>query len=239
MNYLDNYTIKEKSNNSRYSTKLKKEKRKKQLIRLILITLTFGICIGAILGSVITSIILNPNDTLIENENTKLNTNQVEDLSWSSGQDINFYPLNVEMDLELQEYIYYLSLSNEVDFPLVMGLIRTESNFQNHIISQTDDYGLMQINTINHEWLSEELGFDDYLDPYQNVNAGIHILGELFKKYEEPSKVLMAYNLGESKAREFWDRGIFESEYSRKVLEYTRIYTNEINNKKSKVAVGE
>ena len=113
-----------------------------------------------------------------------------------------------------------------------MGLIQTESTFNSDIVSSTNDYGLMQINTVNHGWLQEKLGIKDFLDPYQNTRSGIYILRNLFEKYEDPAKVLMAYNLGETGAKKLWDKGIYETDYTRKVfnnIEQFKNYMNERN----------
>ena len=44
------------------------------------------------------------------------------------------------------------------------------------------------------------------------------ILRGLFEKYEDPALVCMAYNLGEYGASVLWDKGIYETSYSRNVL---------------------
>jgi len=137
---------------------------------------------------------------------------------WTSGSELGFTPLEVEMDEDLQEFIYCLSYGYNIDFPFVMGLIQTESTFNSSIVSSTNDYGLMQINTVNHEWLQEKLGITDFLDPYQNTRSGIYILRNLFEKYEVPEKVLMAYNMGENGAKKLWDQGIYETNYTRKTM---------------------
>ena len=85
----------------------------------------------------------------------------------------DFTPLNVPMDESLQEYVYWMADAYEVDFTFLMALIRNESNFQADVISTTNDYGLMQINQKNHEWLSNAVGVTDFLDPYQNIQAGM------------------------------------------------------------------
>ena len=78
---------------------------------------------------------------------------------WTSGAELGFIPLEIEMDEELQEFIYCLSYGYNIDYAFVMGLIEAESTYQVDVISSTNDYGLMQINTINHEWLTEKLGY--------------------------------------------------------------------------------
>lgn len=137
---------------------------------------------------------------------------------WTSGAELGFIPLEIEMDEELQEFIYCLSYGYNIDYAFVMGLIEAESTYQVDVISSTNDYGLMQINTINHEWLTEKIGVTDFLDPYQNIRSGIYILRNLFEKYEDPEKVLMAYNMGETGAKRLWDNGIYETNYTNKVI---------------------
>lgn len=137
---------------------------------------------------------------------------------WTSGSELGFIPLEVGLDEELQEFIYCLSYGYNIDYAFVMGLIQTESTFNPSVVSSTNDHGLMQINTINHEWLQEKLGITDFLDPYQNTRSGIYILRNLFEKYEDPEKVLMAYNMGETGAKKLWNKGVYETDYTRKTM---------------------
>ena len=152
--------------------------------------------------------------------------------SWT-GKNLNFVPLDVPMDTRLQEYVFYLSEAYDIDFTFVMALIQHETNFEAGAISSTDDYGLMQINSINHTYLAEELGITDFLDPYENVKAGMFILRKLFEKYEIPEKVLMAYNLGETGAARLWEQGIFEVNYSKEILQKQAEYAAEIERSKN------
>ena len=79
-------------------------------------------------------------------------------------------------------------------------------------------YGLMQIHTINMEYLSSNIGTTDLTDPEQNIQAGAFILGGYLEKYSLTDS-LMAYNLGEGGAKRLWKQGIHETGYTRKVLE--------------------
>ena len=135
---------------------------------------------------------------------------------WGSGS--KFVPLDISLDEDLQQYIFYLSAAYDLDYPLVLALIQHETNYQPDKVSNAGDYGLMQINQINHSYLAEELGITDFLDPYQNVKAGMFILRKLFEKYETTEKVLMAYNMGEAGASRLWEQGIFESNFSKSII---------------------
>lgn len=139
---------------------------------------------------------------------------------------ISFTPLNCGLSEELQEYTYYLCKAYLVDFDFVMAVMCIESQFTSNIISKTDDYGLMQINIINHAWLSSELGIDDFSEPYGNIYAGVYILRGLFEKYEEPERVLMCYNMGEYAANVLWEHGVHSTDYSEKIIAQAEAYRN-------------
>lgn len=132
------------------------------------------------------------------------------------------------LDRDLQDYIRYMCGMNELPMSLVIALISVESSFQSNVISDTNDYGLMQINTINHEWLSEEYGITNFLDPHQNIFCGITILSQHYDKYQDIDKALMAYNLGATGAKRMWDKGTYETTYTNKVRAAMEVYDNEI-----------
>lgn len=129
---------------------------------------------------------------------------------------IKFY--DVPLTESLQEYIMLLCEQEQVPVPLILAMIEQESTFQSEVVSKTNDYGLMQINQCNHDWLSESYGITDFLDPYQNVLCGISLIGGYLSEYEDVTKALMCYNTGEYGANRLWDKGITSTSYSRSVL---------------------
>ena len=135
------------------------------------------------------------------------------------------YYLNVPLDEDLQDYIYALCNKYGIvdNYTLVYALIEHESAFDSTAISKTDDYGLMQINICNHEYLREELGIVDFLDPYDNVHGGIYLLSTLLHKYDA-SAALMAYNMGEDRANKLWRRGVYTSTYAMRILDLEEKY---------------
>lgn len=60
-------------------------------------------------------------------------------------EDTLFVPLGVPLDSDVQEFIYYLSKGYNMDFTFVMAIIQQESGYQPDAVSNTDDYGLMQM----------------------------------------------------------------------------------------------
>lgn len=138
------------------------------------------------------------------------------------GKDMDFKAYDVPMSEEDQQFLYYLARGYDIDYTLLLALIQHESGFRAEVVSDSHDYGLMQINEVNHGYLCKALGVKNFLDPYQNMSSGTFILRQLFQRYDDTDKVLMAYNMGESGAKKLWDKGITESNYSRKILEIQR-----------------
>lgn len=125
---------------------------------------------------------------------------------------------DVPLSEELQEYTQDVCEEYEVSYPLVVAIMQKESHFDEDAISATKDYGIMQINSGNHEWLEEMLGITDWFDPKQNILAGVYILSQ-FNGYEDVHQILMSYNCGPTGAKNLWADGIYSTAYSRAVVE--------------------
>lgn len=117
----------------------------------------------------------------------------------------------------LQDYISEQCEDRNLPMPLVLAVIEKESSFRADAVSRTNDYGLMQVNEVNHERFTNEYGITDFLDPYQNVFCGITILAEHYTRYGDVNMALMAYNLGASGARELWGIGIYSTDYTEQI----------------------
>jgi hypothetical protein len=126
---------------------------------------------------------------------------------------------DIPLSHSLQRYIYEVCADEGVPVTLVLAMIEHESGFNPETVSDTDDYGLMQINEINHSQLAEEYRCADMLDPYQNVFCGVKIIGAYLNKYEgDYTKALMAYNMGDYGARKAWSNGTESTPYTVSVL---------------------
>ena len=126
---------------------------------------------------------------------------------------------------DLQDYIRELCNENGIPMSLVIAIIDVESSFNPDAVSSTNDFGLMQINKSNHEWLRKQ-GVTDVFDPYQNVRGGIMILSQCYNG--NLNKTLMSYNLGEASANELWNNGIYSTSYSRAVLSNKEVYDEQV-----------
>lgn len=144
-----------------------------------------------------------------------------------------FY-FDVPLSHSLQRYIYEICADENVPVTLVYAMIEHESQFNPEIVSKTDDYGLMQINEVNHTWLNEEYRCADMLDPYQNVFCGVKIIGGYVNRYDgDLTKALMAYNMGDYGARKAWENGVKEITYSNTILGLMQNYEEVLQNAKS------
>lgn len=129
-----------------------------------------------------------------------------------------YYDIPLSKDLQLYTYNRCVEYGIPEHYELILAMMWQESNYTPDIISATDDYGIMQINACNHEWLSDLLGTTNFLDVYQNIDAGTYIISKMLLKYGDEHKALMAYNMGEKGAALNWDAGIYTSSYSRGII---------------------
>lgn len=136
--------------------------------------------------------------------------------------DIDYY--DVPLSQSLQKYIVELCAEESISPTLILAMIEAESSFNPEAVSTSGSYGLMQINEINFEALSEEYHIADLLDSYQNVFCGIKIMSSYIRKYEDVELALMAYNMGEYGAQAAWESGIVSTAYTQKVLSLMSTY---------------
>lgn len=126
---------------------------------------------------------------------------------------------DVPLSKDLQDYISSVCSTYSVPCELIYGIIEVESNFRADTVSDTNDYGLMQINKCNHEWLSSTLGVSNFLDPKENILCGIYIIsGHLEKTDGNVELALMRYNCGATGAKRLWEQGIYSTSYTEKVV---------------------
>lgn len=126
---------------------------------------------------------------------------------------------DIPLSLELQEYTYYICNAYDVDYDIVLAIMQVESKFTNVISKSGNDFGICQINKVNHEWLDTQYGLNDMLDERQNIKACVIILSDISKNeyFDTNDKILMAYNMGQGGARKAIESGTLSTEYTRKV----------------------
>lgn len=229
------------NNTKTYGRKVIRSKQSQRIVknRFLIFTavvLLIGALLGALLGALIAGIAhkdtkeIETGTTSEKNEYIMQHVNHYGaydgrvftsemSLDWGAG-DLEFIPLDCALDERTQEFVFYICQGYNIDWTLVMALMQKESSFRSNIISSTDDYGLMQINKCNHEWLEETIGVTDFLDKEQNIRAGVFVLRKLFEEYTDPNLVLMAYNMGSTGAEKLWNKGIYSTPYVDEILTY-------------------
>lgn len=160
--------------------------------------------------------------------------NEIEEVKYSDESIYNqeakpaaFPRIECPLDDYTQQMIVDKCEHFDIDFAFTMAVIFNESSF-NPKADSGSSVGLMQINRCNHAWLTKEVGFTDFFDPEQNVTAGLYMLRNLFEKYEDPALVLMCYNMGEGKALQMWNDGVYSTAYTRAVFNQQKIYNAQI-----------
>ena len=129
-----------------------------------------------------------------------------------------YYDIPLSKDLQLYTYNRCVEYGIPEHYELVLAMMWQESNYTANLISPTDDYGIMQINSSNHSWLVDLLGPTNFLDASDNINAGVYVISKLLIKYGDEHKALMSYNMGEHGASLNWQAGNYTSNYSRSVV---------------------
>ncbi len=128
------------------------------------------------------------------------------------------------LSYELQEIMQDCCEEYEVPYALALAIAEVETHFDPDAVSSTGDYGLMQINKSNHEWLLE-IGLDP-MTHAGNIEAGVYIISQHLQAYGEPELALMAYNCGPTGARRLWDAGTYQTDYTRKVMTAFEYWTS-------------
>lgn len=204
------------------NAKINRNKRMKLYANMILVLL---VLIGGVLGFFLAKLTTPPQETITV-------TKTVEVPAYKSNvlvDTADVFLFDVPLSDSLQRYIYEICADENVPVTLVMAMIEHESGFDPEAVSPTDDYGLMQINAVNHELLKEEYRCADMMNPYQNVFCGISIISSYIDKYGELDKALMAYNMGNYGAQKAWKNGVTSIAYSEEILSLMKEY-EEVSN---------
>lgn len=121
---------------------------------------------------------------------------------------------------EIQDFLWEICEERNLDFYILTAQIEAESSYKSNTIGDNGaSIGYMQIQKKWHKKRMESEGVDDLHNPKANIKVGTNYLKELYEKYEgDWHKTLMAYNMGETKAKELWRLGKYSSEYSIKII---------------------
>lgn len=124
---------------------------------------------------------------------------------------------------EIYEAAVFASDKFDVPVENVIAMILVENrNFDSNLRSKTRDSGMCQINdSILKDFYS--CGFCDVYDLQENVEFGTMRLKWAFDRYRDWHKAYMVYNMGDGRSKRLFRKGLTQSRYSRKCMEYLSI----------------
>lgn len=121
----------------------------------------------------------------------------------------------------VQAYLWCQCKQRGIDYYIVVALIELESNYNCEATGDNgNSKGYMQIWESWHKDRMQAEDVEDLYNPFGNIRVGLNFLQELIARAGGDSHyVLMSYNMGENKCKEFISEGIYSTEYSRWVLQ--------------------
>lgn len=139
----------------------------------------------------------------IEVETTTQETTEIAiETTETAIDEVKFIPITeIQLDAEMQEWIWNYCNSKNISPALVMAIIERESSCNSNCVGDYgNSFGYMQIYKKWHIDRMEKLGVTDLLDGKQNVKVGVDYLLELFSENPDATWVLNAYNGGRAYA---------------------------------------
>lgn len=126
---------------------------------------------------------------------------------------------NVLLDESLQSFLYDECLGYGLDYELILALIGCESGWNVNVVSNGRCIGLGMISTISLPALNKAIGITDLSDPKQNIQAVCYLMStKLAYNNNSVNAALMSYNKGQAGAEYCFNQGIYETDYTKKVL---------------------
>lgn len=128
---------------------------------------------------------------------------------------------------ELKSYTQSVCDEYNVDYSLALGVIYNESRFQSgltHVNSNgTVDYGLMQVNEVNFDYLNKTLGvrsMSELLDDRTGIKCGVQLLAYHKQYTGNDSAALLRYQIGAGKYKQYLRKGRYTNQTHQQVLTY-------------------
>lgn len=138
----------------------------------------------------------------------------------------------IPLDYDLQGIMRAACEEFGCPYPLALAVAQTESNFNTEAVGAAGEVGIMQLlpgpGGAYHDELEAATGRNPNT-PAGNIACGVYLLGKYMAKYNDPAKAAMAYNMGESGARNAWAAGVTSTSYSEAVLEAVEVWECTVN----------
>lgn len=146
------------------------------------------------------------------------------DWSLETNEDATIYQ-SIPLSQELQKYTWKLCEYLEMPecYETCLAIMWQETNYDADLVSETNDYGIMQVNICNLVALEEQLGITDIMAIDQNICSGVYLFALNYRQFNNINDALMGYNMGPTQASNLLHDGIYSSAYSRSVIRKTQM----------------
>lgn len=128
---------------------------------------------------------------------------------------------------DLKSYTQTVCDEYDVDYSLALSVIYNESRFQSgltHLNSNgTTDYGLMQVNEVNLEYLHKTVGINsmnELLNDRVGIRCGVQLLAYHKQYTKNDSTALLRYQIGAGKYKQYLKAGRYTNQTHQQVLTY-------------------
>jgi membrane-bound lytic murein transglycosylase F len=172
-----------------------------------------GVFLKVLLGF---SLIFGLASCVEPNQGAKFAVKEVVETSGPSTLEISsgLGDLDLRTTSSLQQYgpiIQKYAFAYQVDWRLVLAVMKQESSFRPRVVSRKGAYGLMQIMPVTAKELTQKIGVKNAKTPYNNIKAGIFHLKSLYRYFDEARGderirlTLAAYNAGLNRIKDAQD----------------------------------
>jgi len=125
-----------------------------------------------------------------------------------------------ELPEDIQIYTHEICEQYGVSTEVVFAIMQYESRFNSEAVGDNgQSFGYMQVMEKWHVDRMKKLGVSDLKNPEENILVAVDYLSELKQIYGDMTSVLMAYNCGPTTAQKLWKQGIWQTGYTREVLQ--------------------
>ena len=106
----------------------------------------------------------------------------------------------------IANHVYEESREYDVDYRLILAVMKVESNFQSDAVSKRGALGLLQITPSLARHVSKDIGIPvkeskALHEPERNIKIGVNHISGLLDKFENLKTALHAYNVGSNRIR--------------------------------------
>ncbi|MBP8625696.1 MAG: lytic transglycosylase domain-containing protein [Syntrophorhabdaceae bacterium] len=170
---------------------------------------------------------LNKDYPIFQREHIKQGRIEKEIVAFLKDEKVN---IPEERLLSIARMVYRTSKNHNLDYRLMLAIMKVESNFRHDAISPKGARGLFQVKPSLARYIADDAGVhwsgNNTLDePEKNIKIGVYFFSQLLKDFESLNLALHAYNMGPTKLKKILTENTsYSKKFSNLVIkEYKRI----------------